>query len=74
MTYKDSEDAPQEGDKVLGDRVKGVVVKVKDAAVVVRVKGPWDPAKKPTEVDAAYDPATLVLVSRAPAKAGAPKK
>lgn len=68
MTYKDSKEEPRAGDKVVGPGVKGVVAEVRDGAVVVVGKGPWDPRGAATEARTECDPATLTLHSRAPAK------
>ena len=74
MTYADGKEKPALGDKVLGDGLKGVVADVKKDTVVVRVKGPWDPKKKPSEIRREVDPAKLTLIHRAPDPSKAPTR
>lgn len=66
MLYQDGTTTPKVGDKVLGDRLKGQVVKLLQDKVVVRSRGPWNPEKPLAQVEATVDPATLVLAQRAP--------
>lgn len=62
---------PRVGDKVLGAKVKGRVAAVLKDRVEVVSRGPWAAGGPEKELRGAYDPAALVLVSRAPEK---PKK
>lgn len=64
MLYRDGRTEVVEGDKVLGDKLKGPVVRLLKDRVVVRVRGVFDPKGPSTDVLVERDPAELELLRR----------